>query len=83
MTVHDALDELTQRGHGSAEFEVNATGELIHVRTVFTVKFQPGEDHRAFIERIHREQLLQQGDYVEFPSHGGKFDVARIIRKAS
>jgi hypothetical protein len=83
MTASDALDELAQRGHGHAEFEVNEHGELIHARTVFTLKFKAGEDHRAFIARIRREQLLRHGDYVEFPSRGGVFDVARIIRKAS
>ena len=82
MTAYDALDDLAQRGHGTAEFEVNDAGELVHVRTVFTVKFEPGESHRAFLARMHTEKALRAGDFVEFPSHGGKYDVARIVRKA-
>ncbi len=82
MTAIDALDELAQRGHGTAEFAVNNAGELVHVRTVFTVKLSPGEKHQAFLARMYVEKVLRCGDRVEFPARDGKFDVARIYRDA-
>lgn len=82
MTVREAIDELTEKGHGTAEFLVDDEGNPIHVETVFTVQMDKGEDPDSFFARLKRLALWQPGDRVQLPANGGKYSFARIIRPA-
>lgn len=82
MTVREAIDELTEKRHGTAEFLVDEYGDPIHVETVFTVQMNDGEDPNSFFARLKRSALWRPGDRVQLPANGGKYSFARIIRPA-
>ena len=65
-----ALDELTRRGFGTAEFLVDEAGNLIHTETVFTAQLERGESLADFIARAKIEGIWQYGDRIQIPQFG-------------
>lgn len=74
------LDLFKLGGYGAAQYEVNDAGELVHARTVITVKMDKGETIEAFVARLRREYDWQRGDTLELLSNNGRLDTARITR---
>jgi hypothetical protein len=81
MTVREAIDELTEKRHGTAEFFVDEYGDPVHVETVFTVQMDAGEEPESFFARL-KQSILHPGDRIQLPANGGKYSFARIIRPA-
>lgn len=69
---------LSRFERGSAAYEVDENGDLVHTATVVTVKMHPGEDLFAFHQRLRRDHGFRQGDTMELLNNGGKCDTARL-----
>jgi hypothetical protein len=77
-----ALDELTKRRFGTAEFLIDQDGNPVHVESVFTVRLRSGESMADFFARAKTEGLWQHGDRMSMPIQDGKTDYVKIIRPA-
>jgi hypothetical protein len=77
-----ALEELTERGFGTAEFLVDHEGNLIHVETVFTAQLDKGESLADFIARAKVEGIWRPGDRIQVPAQNKRTEYVRIIRPA-
>jgi hypothetical protein len=82
QTIH-ALDELTERGFGTAEFLVDQDGNLIHVETVFTAQLGKTESLADFIARAKIEGIWRHGDRIQIPAQNRRTEYVRIIRPAT
>jgi hypothetical protein len=78
-----ALNDLTQRRFGTAEFLIDQDGNPVHVESVFTVRLQKGESMADFCARAKVEGLVQHGDRMQMPIQDGKTEYVRIIRPAA
>ena len=78
--ILQGLLDLFHFGWGSAKFEVNEVGELVHTSTEVTVKMNKGEKLEAFLARLKADYDWRKGDQLEIMSNGGKYDTARIVR---
>lgn len=77
-----AINDLTERGFGTAEFLVDSEGNLIHVETVFTAQLHKGESLADFIARAKTEGVWQHGDRIQIPAQNKRTEYVRIIRPA-
>ncbi|HMQ29163.1 MAG TPA: hypothetical protein PKD53_00480 [Chloroflexaceae bacterium] len=72
------LAQLGRFERGSASYEVNDEGDLVHAETVVTVKMHPAESLEDFHRRLRREYGLQKGDRIEILNNSGRCDTARL-----
>ena len=76
-----ALKSLLTRDFGHANFEVNASGELVYTQTVFTERLHKGETVEVFIARLRESYGWLPGDAWDFINNGGKLDLVKITRR--
>lgn len=77
-----AIDSLTKRGFGTAEFLIDEHGNPILIESIFTVKLKAGESFADFFARAKLEGIWQHDDRMQMPVNNGKTDYVRIIRPA-
>jgi hypothetical protein len=81
---HAIKDLLGLGGYGTVEYVVGASGDLLHARTIATVKpDRPGEraDLELFLTRLRRENDLCPDDSLQLRYDDGKLMVAIITRQ--
>lgn len=72
------LVDLVRFHQGTAAFEIDAAGDLVHTGTVVTVKMHAGESIEAFHARFRRDYDLRPGDRVEVLNNRGTCDTVRL-----
>lgn len=80
MSIDEAIKDLTSKGHGTAEFVVDADGTMRHDVTVFTLKLDGQLPSAAFFQAATAVGAIRPGDRIQIPANKGQYDIVRIIR---
>lgn len=79
MSIEDAINDLSTKHSGTADFIVLDDGTVIHDVTVFTAKLG-GSTPREFFSQAAADGTIRPGDRVQVPANNGRYDFVRIIR---
>lgn len=80
MSIDEAISDLTTKGHGTAEFIVDADGHVRHDVTVFTLKLDGQQPSAAFFQAAMAVGAIRANDRIQIPANKGQYDIVRIIR---